>query len=89
MKKLAEIEYFCKLLFEAVGVPTYFINKDSDTLWQFTNIKAHPLYEEPISHLGIFSTKKEFSIITSSPLAEDYFLLKIEAGVILLGPTID
>ncbi|MBS4202077.1 helix-turn-helix domain-containing protein [Bacillus sp. FJAT-49732] len=90
MKKLEEIEYFCKLLFESVGVPIYFINEEVEVVLQFaSNIKKHPLYEDPIRRLEIFSTKEESCIITSSPLAENYFHLKMDTGAILLGPTLE
>ncbi|MBS4219657.1 helix-turn-helix domain-containing protein [Bacillus sp. FJAT-49711] len=90
MKKLEEIEYFCKLLFESVGVPIYYYNMYQEEVFKFTaNIKPYPLEEKPLHILEILLNERPFSTIASSPFAENYFYLKCGDDAILLGPTIE
>ncbi|MBW8348816.1 helix-turn-helix domain-containing protein [Bacillus sp. IITD106] len=90
MKKLEEIEYFCKLLFESVGVPIYYFNGNQKEVFKFTaKIKPYPLEEKPIHILEVLLNEKPFSTFTSSPFAENYFYLKCGEDLILLGPTLE
>jgi YesN/AraC family two-component response regulator len=88
------LEYICKLMYEAYRIPIFYLNKSGKVIYEFSsNFKLNPMYSSKSNLLSqlFHSNPYNFPIIRSTSYLEDFISISVfdESGVngtVILGP---
>lgn len=92
-----KIKYICKLIFEVLKVPTYFLDNNNEILYSFSYVHAVnpiiPNKKELFTYLFEDCSTYNFPIIKSTNYAENYFAVNLIIddnllGYFIVGPSI-
>ena len=95
--KKVDLEYLCKLTFEAFKFPTTFINKAGDILYEYKNFHFfNPLFEHNemiVEDIHNYESMSSLPILKTTKYLENFLSFKINMnndieGTLLLGPVL-
>lgn len=91
--KSISLPYICELIFQSTRVPTYLLNDQSEIVYKSAPLMKNPLSDQSLNELAIFENELLFPYVKSTPIGENYLILKVEFDTsslaIVIGPSIE
>lgn len=97
LRNKEDIEYFSKLIYEAVHIPVFFVNKDLEVITGFpATFTSNPIYPSPYElyqQLDFFNDPLNVPVLRTTNFLENFISIKIGnknefQGAWILGPSV-